>query len=89
MSLEDEHKRQFRWRDWHTVLRAWATNLKLGGWIAVTEIDDLFGHEPLRFQTKQLFKAYGEKAQPDDTIFLCAANYEVTWRRAVSQFRRC
>jgi ubiquinone/menaquinone biosynthesis C-methylase UbiE len=44
------------------ILRAWTTNLKLGGWIAVTEIDDLFGHEPLSVQTKQLFKAYAEDA---------------------------
>jgi cyclopropane fatty-acyl-phospholipid synthase-like methyltransferase len=22
MSLEDEYKRQFRWRDWHTILDA-------------------------------------------------------------------
>ena len=48
--------------DLPTVLRAWATNLKLGGWIAVTEIDDLFGHEPLSVRTKQLFKGYAEKA---------------------------
>jgi|SRR5262245_30424602 len=46
----------------HTVLPAWATNLKPGGWIAVTEIDDLFGHEPLSVQTKALFKAYAENA---------------------------
>jgi SAM-dependent methyltransferase len=44
------------------ILRVWTTNLKLGGWIAVTEIDDLFGHEPLGVQTKQLFKAYAENA---------------------------
>src|SRR5262245_19170156 len=42
------------------VLLAWATNLKVGGWIAVTEIDDLFGHEPLSVQTKQLFRDYAE-----------------------------
>jgi SAM-dependent methyltransferase len=29
------------------VLREWAGRLAGGGWIALTEIDDLFGHEPL------------------------------------------
>ena len=33
--------------DLPTALLAWARNLKSGGWIALTEIDDLFGHEPL------------------------------------------
>jgi SAM-dependent methyltransferase len=44
------------------VLSEWASNLKPGGWIALTEIDDLFGHEPLSLQTKELFKAYAENA---------------------------
>jgi ubiquinone/menaquinone biosynthesis C-methylase UbiE len=43
-----------------TVLAAWARNLKTGGWIALTEIDDLFGHEPLSVQTKALLSAYAE-----------------------------
>jgi len=33
------------------ALHLWAQNLKSGGWIAVTEIDDLFGHEPLSVET--------------------------------------
>jgi ubiquinone/menaquinone biosynthesis C-methylase UbiE len=48
--------------DLPSILRAWTANLKPGGWIAVTEIDDLFGHEPLSVQTKQLFKDYAENA---------------------------
>ena len=38
------------------------TSLKAGGWIAVTEIDDLFGHEPLSARTKSLLKAYCHEA---------------------------
>jgi ubiquinone/menaquinone biosynthesis C-methylase UbiE len=48
--------------DLPTVLPPWTSNLKPGGWIALTEIDDLFGHEPLSVQTKELFKAYAENA---------------------------
>jgi SAM-dependent methyltransferase len=29
------------------VLRDWSGRLVAGGWIALTEVDDLFGHEPL------------------------------------------
>ena len=48
--------------DLPTVLSPWTSNLKPGGWIALTEIDDLFGHEPLSIQTKELFKTYAENA---------------------------
>lgn len=42
------------------VLTAWAGKMKPGGWIALTEIDDLFGHEPLSVRTKTLLSAYTE-----------------------------
>lgn len=42
------------------ALAAWARHLRPGGWIAVTEVDDLFGHEPLGTQTKALLNAYAE-----------------------------
>jgi SAM-dependent methyltransferase len=48
--------------DLPTALAAWARNVKPGGWIALTEIDDLFGHEPLSVRTKSLLMAYAEKA---------------------------
>lgn len=48
--------------DLPTALLAWARNLKPGGWIALTEIDDLFGHEPLSGRTKTLLSAYAEEA---------------------------
>ena len=40
------------------ILESWASCLRPGGWIALTEIDDLFGHEPLGARTKELFAAY-------------------------------
>lgn len=55
--------------DLPTVLTAWARNLRSGGWIALTEIDDLFGHEPLSVGTEALFKAYAER--------VLAAGYDV------------
>lgn len=48
--------------DLPTVLNAWARHLRSGGWIALTEVDDLFGHEPLSGRTKALFSAYVEDA---------------------------
>ncbi len=44
------------------ALASWSGNLKPGGWIAVTEIDDLFGHEPLPARTKALLNAYCDNA---------------------------
>ena len=55
--------------DLPTVLTAWMRNLRSSGWIALTEIDDLFGHEPLSARTKALFRAYAERA--------LAAGYDV------------
>lgn len=48
--------------DLPTALAAWARNVKSGGWIALTEIDDLFGHEPLSVGTKALLRDYAEDA---------------------------
>jgi SAM-dependent methyltransferase len=44
------------------ALRGWARHLKPGGWIALTEIDDLFGHEPLGARTRESFSAHAENA---------------------------
>jgi len=48
--------------DLPAALWSWARNLKPGGWIAVTEIDDLFGHEPLSARTETLLNAYCDDA---------------------------
>lgn len=42
-------------------LKRWAYSLQQGGWLAITEIDDLFGHEPLSKRTKFLLESYVEE----------------------------
>ncbi len=44
------------------MLETWANNLRPGGWIALTEIDDLFGHEPLGARTRAMFDAFAREA---------------------------
>ena len=48
------------------VLSSWAGHLRDGGWIALTEIDDLFGHTPLGRRAVERFKAYGYEALQAD-----------------------
>ena len=48
--------------DLPAALAAWAKNLRPGGWAALTEIDDLFGHEPLNAPTRALLDAYARDA---------------------------
>ncbi len=43
-------------------LTAWTRHLRLGGWIALTDIDHLFGHEPLSLQARSLLEAYADEA---------------------------
>jgi SAM-dependent methyltransferase len=43
-------------------LTSWTKNLKPGGWIAVTEIDDMFGHQPLSARTTAWLTAYYDNA---------------------------
>ncbi|MBW1878947.1 MAG: class I SAM-dependent methyltransferase [Deltaproteobacteria bacterium] len=49
-------------RDLPGTLRTWASRLKPGGWMALTEIDDLFNHEPVRDQTRELLADYVDEA---------------------------
>jgi len=44
------------------ALRSWARHVRPGGWVALTEIDDLFGHEPLSSEAKAIFDAYARDA---------------------------
>jgi ubiquinone/menaquinone biosynthesis C-methylase UbiE len=44
------------------ALNLWTRNLATGGWIALTEIDDLFGHEPLSEETRAILSDYAEKS---------------------------
>jgi SAM-dependent methyltransferase len=44
------------------LLAAWRTQLEPGGWIALTEVDDLFAHEPLSARTASLLEAFSAQA---------------------------
>ncbi len=44
--------------DFQPVLSNWLRCLKSGGWIALVEIDDLFGHLPLSKHTEYLFRKH-------------------------------
>jgi SAM-dependent methyltransferase len=45
------------------TLTSWSSALRPGGWIALTEIDDLFGHEPVAPTTRSLLDAYVRDAR--------------------------
>ena len=44
------------------TLTDWSQSLRPGGWIALTEVDDMFGHEPLSERTRALFRSYSQEA---------------------------
>src|SRR5690606_30914224 len=44
------------------VLRRWRGLLKPGGWIAITEVDSMFGHEPLNGWVRELLERYAQEA---------------------------
>ena len=48
------------------VLSSWAGHLRDGGWIGLTEIDDLFGHTPLGRRAAKRFEAYAYEALQAD-----------------------
>lgn len=48
--------------DLASVLAAWARLLRPGGWIALTEVDDFFAHEPLDASTRTCFESYAAEA---------------------------
>jgi SAM-dependent methyltransferase len=48
--------------DLGAALASWTRPLRPGGWIALTEIDDLWAHEPLLARTRALLDAYAEEA---------------------------
>lgn len=48
--------------DLPVALSRWAAHLRPGGWVALTEIDDFFGHEPLSERTRKLFDGYAREA---------------------------
>ena len=48
--------------DLPSTLKSWTRHLRPGGWIALTEVDDLFGHQPLSAEAKSIFDAYAAEA---------------------------
>src|SRR5688572_18785158 len=44
--------------DLASVLQRWRGLLRSGGWLLMTEVDDLFGHEPVAAQTKNLLDGF-------------------------------
>ncbi len=48
--------------DLATVLERWSSLLRPGGWIALTEVDDLFAHEPLADDVEALLADYARES---------------------------
>lgn len=48
--------------DLRSVLRHWRSLLTPGGWILLTEVDDLFEHQPTRSRTREVLTAYTRAA---------------------------
>lgn len=48
--------------DFVPVLRRWCAALRPGAWVALVEIDDLFGHEPLPDETRAALTRYADEA---------------------------
>lgn len=42
------------------TISSWLVHLRPSGWLALTEVDDLFGHQPLSNQTRELLNRYVE-----------------------------
>lgn len=61
------------------VLPSWLRHLKGGGWIALVEVDDLFGHEPLSDEAKSRFGAYAADS-------LAAGRYDFHMGRKLASY---
>jgi SAM-dependent methyltransferase len=44
------------------TLACWRQHINPGGWVLLTEVDNLFGHEPVELQTRSLLAAYAQDA---------------------------
>jgi SAM-dependent methyltransferase len=65
--------------DLRTALRHWSSLLVPGGWILLTEVDDLFEHQPTTPRTKELLKAYARAA-------LAAGRYDFQMGRKLRRY---
>lgn len=63
--------------DLPAMLGPWASRLRPGGWAALTEVDDLFGHEPLSESTRTTLETYAQEA-------LAAGRYDFHMGRKLS-----
>lgn len=61
------------------ALERWKKHMKPGAWIAMTEIDDLFGHEPLLPRSRELLETYVEDS-------LRAGRYDFRMGRKLRSF---
>ncbi len=61
------------------VLPQWCKYLRPGAWVALTEVDDLFGHAPLGDKTKNAFRAYRRQA-------LAAGRYDFRMGRKLREY---
>jgi trans-aconitate methyltransferase len=76
------------------ALALWSAALSSGGWLAITEVDDLFGHEPLNPAHRALILSYYQDALDNGRYDFClrhrlrrqlaAASWQVTLDRDVT-----
>ncbi len=64
--------------DLAAALRSWGSRLRPGGWVALTEVDDLFGHEPVTERTRSLLEGYVRDA-------LAAGRYDFRMGRKLDE----
>ncbi len=60
------------------ALTRWSAPLRAGGWIALTELDELFAHEPLGERTRALLEGYMAEA-------LAAGRYDFRMGRQLGE----
>jgi SAM-dependent methyltransferase len=61
------------------TLAGWRQHINTGGWVALMEIDDLFGHEPVEALTSSLLAAYARDA-------LAASRYDFHMGRKLRHY---
>ena len=61
------------------VLPQWCKHLRPGAWVALTEVDDLFGHAPLSDRAKNAFRGYRRQA-------LAAGRYDFRMGRKLRKY---
>lgn len=52
--------------DFTIILNKWINLLKPNGWMAITEMSDLFAHEPLSQSTRDIFRKYYDRQRKNN-----------------------